>query len=159
MRTWLWKSWKRMKMNLMRKMRKLLKCTGESSMQNLALMKIGGFFFYMLLDIVDKRTDVVRPDDWKSGLWFWSLVELLSVFNRITGFKFGVLYLQPSFAEIMCTCWVHGWGFWELWKSPPRFLNFCMNEIKVLQIYIITVLVFHYLFLSTISRGFCHLVW
>lgn len=52
-----------MKMNLMRKMRKLLKCTGESSMQNLALMKIGGFFFYMLLDIVDKRTDVVRPDD------------------------------------------------------------------------------------------------
>lgn len=58
----------------------------------------------MLLDIVEERKDVVRPDDRKSGLCFWSLVELLSVFNRITGFKFSVLYLQPSFAEIMCTC-------------------------------------------------------
>lgn len=38
-------------------------------------MKIG-FFFYVLLDIVDKRKDVFRPDI-KNGLSFWSLVELL----------------------------------------------------------------------------------
>lgn len=54
-----------MKMNLMRKMRELLNCTGQSSMQNLALMKIHVFFFYMLLGIVEERTDVVRPDDGK----------------------------------------------------------------------------------------------
>lgn len=93
-----------MKMNLMRKTRKLLKCTGQSSMQNLPLVKIGVFFFYMLLDIAEMGKDVVRPDDGKSGLCFWCLVELLNVFNRISAFKFSVLYLQPTFAEIMCTC-------------------------------------------------------
>lgn len=57
-------------MNLMRKMRKLLKCTGQSSMQNLASRKIGAFFFYILLDIVKERKDVVRPDDRKKWVVF-----------------------------------------------------------------------------------------
>lgn len=72
------------------------------------------FFFYVLLDIVDKRKDVVRPDI-KNGLSFWSLVELLSVFSRVTGFKFNVFYLQPNFA--LLSAWL---GIRRALKITPK---------------------------------------
>ena len=62
------------------------------------------FFSFICCWVLLKRGRMLLGLMIESGLCFWSLVELLSVFNRTTGFKFSVLYLQPSFAEILCTC-------------------------------------------------------